>query len=411
MSDPGLLRIQDYNYPLPQEKIAQFPLPARDASKLLVCRQGSITDDVFSNIAGYLPADSLLVFNNTRVIHARLIFRKPTGGQVEIFCLEPVSPSSEIQEAFKQRASSTWKCLVGNRKRWKSGPLVLELLCGTQTQRLVAEIISDYPDGCFEISFQWLPRDKTFAEILELAGLIPLPPYIDRDNQALDNERYQTVYAAHDGSVAAPTAGLHFTPQILDQLHSAGMVADQVTLHVGAGTFKPVVAEHVRDHVMHHEKIIVSKKTIENLVNSLHRPVIAVGTTSARTLESLYWAGARLICDEPLVHPDVSQWDPYDMLSAEGITPPESLAALLRYLESRQLEAYSGETRLMIVPGYRYRLLSGLITNFHMPQSTLLLLVAAMIGDDWRTAYGHALQHDYRFLSYGDACLFFMPGK
>jgi S-adenosylmethionine:tRNA ribosyltransferase-isomerase len=407
MPVPSAIRIIDFNYPLPEEKIAQFPLPSRDGSKLLVCRDGKFCDEKFVNITHHLPANSLLVFNNTRVIHARLLFRKPTGGLVEIFCLEPLTPTCDIQAAFIQQSNSTWKCLVGNLKRWKSGTLLMEFEVDGRTCQLFADRLGDCSDGTFEILFRWNPAEKTFAEILELMGKIPLPPYIDRPSETIDDDRYQTIYALNDGSVAAPTAGLHFTAQIFKDLLSAGIETEHVTLHVGVGTFRPVSAEHINDHIMHHEKIVVSKQVIERLLDNPHRPVFAVGTTSARTLESLYWVGVKLICEgSGTMHP-VLQWDPYLLHPETEITVKQSLESLLEYLKANQLEVFSGETQLMIVPGYKYRLISGLITNFHMPQSTLLLLVAALIGDDWRAAYDHALRNGYRFLSYGDSCLFF----
>jgi S-adenosylmethionine:tRNA ribosyltransferase-isomerase len=409
MFDPDAIRIKEYDYPLPPEQIAQFPLTTRDASKLLIYKQGRISESVFSEIDQALPANSLLVFNDTRVIRARLLFRKSTGGQIEIFCLEPISPSCEIQQAFRQRAASTWKCLVGNLKRWKSGTLMLEHHHNGLMHHLFAERIRDYGDGCYEIAFHWTPPEKTFSEILELAGLIPLPPYINRPAESSDNDRYQTIYADHEGSVAAPTAGLHFTTPLFNRLQSKGIETEKVTLHVGVGTFRPVSVDHLRDHVMHEEKIVVSRKTIERLLVCLDRPVFAVGTTSARTLESLYWLGVKLIREGSGSMPIVSQWAPYAQNSSENIPARQSLEAIIGYFEANHLEEYSGETRLMIVPGYRFNLLSGLITNFHMPQSTLLLLVAAMIGDDWRVAYEHAILNGFRFLSYGDSCLFFNP--
>lgn len=409
MPEPHSIRIKDFDYPLPAGQIAQFPLANRDASRLLIYKQGKIHESNFSGIDQYLPENSLLVFNNTRVIRARLIFKKPTGGQVEIFCLEPLSPVSEIQESFQQTSASTWKCLVGNRKRWKSGTLVLETMHDGIPHQMFADFQEDIGDGCFAIAFRWNPPEKTFSEILEIAGVIPLPPYINRAAIASDNERYQTVYAVQEGSVAAPTAGLHFTDMLLDKLRANGAATENVTLHVGVGTFRPVTTEHIKDHVMHHEKIVIAASTLERILLGMDRPVFAIGTTSARTLESIYWLGVSVIRNGVNHHPTVSQWAPYQPGNDEFITPRESLESLLGYLRTHHLEEYSGETQLMIVPGYRYRLLSGLITNFHMPQSTLLLLVAAMIGDDWRSVYDHALQNGFRFLSYGDSCLFFNP--
>ncbi|MCX6268574.1 MAG: S-adenosylmethionine:tRNA ribosyltransferase-isomerase [Bacteroidetes bacterium] len=409
MFDPGDIRIKDYDYNLPAGQIAQFPLAERDASKLLIYRQRVASTTVFSEIGRHLPANSLLVFNNTRVIRARLIFRKPTGGQIEIFCLEPLAPVCEIQAAFHQQTQSTWKCLVGNLKRWKSGTLLLECMQNGLSHQLFAERAGDCGDGSYEIVFRWDPPEKTFSEILEIMGVIPLPPYIDRVAEPSDSDRYQTIYAAHEGSVAAPTAGLHFTTRLLARLLRQGIKFENVTLHVGVGTFRPVGVEQIRDHVMHHEKIVVSKHTIQQLYFNLSRPVIAVGTTSARTLESLYWIGVNLILEGSGLHPGVSQWAPYQHKETGNITTRQSLEALLGYLEAKQLDEYSGETMLMIVPGYRFKVISGLITNFHMPQSTLLLLVAAMIGADWRNIYEYARQNGFRFLSYGDSCLFFNP--
>ncbi len=411
MFNPEAIHITDYNYALPPEQIAQFPLPERDGSRLLIYLQGQCSQDVFSNIARYLPGNSLLVFNDTKVIRARLFFIKQTGAQIEIFCLEPVSPDSEIQAAFHRRTSSIWKCLVGNLKRWKTGILIHETIHEGLLHRLVAERLKDCGDGSFEIAFHWDPPEKSFAEIIELMGMIPLPPYINRPAEPSDNDRYQTIYAANDGSVAAPTAGLHFTGTILDGLLKKGIECAKVTLHVGIGTFRPVSVEHIGDHLMHHEKMIISRKTVEQILTNLHRPVFAVGTTSARTLESLYWLGVKLIREGSVSHPVVSQWYPYQPGQADNITVKQSLEAMLGYLNQHNLQEYSGETQLMIVPGYRYQLLSGLITNFHMPQSTLLLLVSAMIGENWKQAYAYALTNDFRFLSYGDSCLFFNPYK
>jgi len=409
MTNPGDIRIKDYDYDLPPGRIAQFPLEQRDRSRLLVLRDGHITEGIVADLDRYLPGDSLLVFNDTRVIRARLFFRKPTGGHIEIFCLEPMSPSSEIQEAMCQTSGSTWKCLVGHAKRWRSGKLILESGQPDIRQRLTAERIRDCGDGSSEIEFRWEPPECTFAEILETAGLIPLPPYITRQATPVDYDHYQTVYARPEGSVAAPTAGLHFTAQLLEKIASGGILTAHVTLHVGLGTFKPVTAPQIRDHVMHHEKISVTRETIETLAGHPDRPVIAIGTTSARTLESLYWLGVRIIREGSRFEPSISQWEPYYPGAGAGIDTGRSLSALLDYLHRRRLEALSGETRLMIVPGYRFRILSGLMTNFHLPQSTLLLLVAALTGKGWREAYNYALQHGFRFLSYGDSCLFFNP--
>ena len=395
-----------FDYELPEERIAQYPLPERDASRLLVCGDKGISDDVFSSAGNYLPARSLLVFNDTRVIHARLRFRKPTGSFIEIFCLEPLPQGTDIQAAFSQKVSSRWKCLVGNLKRWKSGPLHLEAVHGNRPLKLAVAYETPLEEGTHAIRFTWEDPALSFAEVIENAGTIPLPPYIGRDAEPGDRERYQTVYAANDGSVAAPTAGLHFTGPLLDSLSERGMEFARVTLHVGAGTFKPVTASAVSDHVMHVERIQVSAAVIGQLLCNTDRPVVAVGTTSARTLESLYWLGVHLV-RMPGSHPSVGQWDPYHHPDDKEISREEALGALLSYLQHSGADGFSGETRLMIVPGYRFRILSGLVTNFHMPRSTLLLLVAALAGERWREAYEYALEHGFRFLSYGDACLFF----
>jgi len=411
MSDPTGIRISDFNYHLPADRIAQFPLKERDSSKLLIHHQDHISEDIFSNVAEYLPENSLLVFNDTKVIRARIYFSTPTGARVEIFCLEPVSPGPEIQAAFHQTGASTWKCLVGNLKRWKTGILVNEIIHDGSLNRLYVERVSTDEEGNCLIAFHWDPPSKSFAEILELAGLIPLPPYIHRQTESSDDERYQTIYAAHDGSVAAPTAGLHFTGPLMEKIVQKGIDCEKVTLHVGIGTFRPVSTKQIGDHVMHHEKLVVSRKTIECLLKNLNRPVFAVGTTSARTLESLYWFGVRLIREGSGMPEVIPQWYPYQPEHADAIPVKHSLEVLLHHLEQNHLDEYSGETQLMIVPGYSFKILSGLITNFHMPQSTLLLLVAALVGESWKKAYSYALSNGFRFLSYGDSCIFFIPGK
>lgn len=405
MLQPENIRISDYDYDLPGHRIALHPPAERDASKLLVCRNGSITDSAFSRITDHLPDRSILVFNDTRVIRARILFRKPTGGQIEVFCLEPLSPVSVIGQAFEQRSPVTWKCLVGNRKRWKSGP-VFTIPAEPGATVMEAQRAEDLDDGCSAVRFSWDSPGMTFGELLEQAGRVPLPPYITREAEPSDIERYQTVFAARDGSVAAPTAGLHFTPAILDNLAKAGMDALRVTLHVGVGTFRPVSTDLIGDHVMHSERIAVGRKVIEQLLAAGDRPVIAIGTTSARTIESLYWAGARMAAYGEDRQPSAGQWTPYGPDSPGHVPASEALGALITHMERHKLDEISFDTSLMIAPGYRFRLLSGLFTNFHMPRSTLLLLVAALVGDDWRKVYEHALAGEYRFLSYGDACLF-----
>jgi len=406
--DPHQLRIQNFHYDLPAGRIAPEPLPDRAASRLLVSREGVITDKTFRDLPDELPADSLLIFNDTRVVRARLLARRPTGGVVELFCLEPVAPHRALEPALQQTAACTWRCLVGNGRRWKSGPVSLEFRFAGQPATLWAERQATEAGGESLIDFRWEPTSLPFAEVLRAAGHLPLPPYLHRPDTATDAVRYQTVYAAHEGAVAAPTAGLHFTPELLAELGRRGIATGQVTLHVGAGTFQPVKADTMADHPMHAEPIIVSAELLRQLLAHRPRPVIAVGTTSLRTLESLYWLGAALVRrpTRPAAL-QVDQWQPYEPLAAgeEDISAEAALQALLAHLEATGSAAVEASTRLLIAPGYRFRLVRGLITNFHQPESTLLLLVAALLGPGWRAVYDHALAHRYRFLSYGDSSL------
>ncbi|MET4074957.1 S-adenosylmethionine:tRNA ribosyltransferase-isomerase [Hymenobacter sp. UYCo722] len=405
--DPRQLSIHDFTYPLPASRIAPEPLPDRAASRLLVSHSGVITDHIFRDLPSQLPPGALLVFNDTRVVRARLLARRPTGGQVELFCLEPVAPHRSLELALQQTGSCTWRCLVGNGRRWKDGPVRLEFeTADGQPATLHAERQTQEA-GTALIDFRWNLAELPFAEVLRAAGHLPLPPYIDRPDTAADAVRYQTVYAAAEGAVAAPTAGLHFTPKILTELRSRGFAIGHVTLHVGAGTFQPVKAARMADHPMHTEPIIVTAALLRQLLSQQPRPVIAVGTTSLRTLETLYWLGVGLLlaAAEPAALL-VTQWQPYEQAeAAAGISSGEALTALLRYLEARGTDTLEASTRLLIAPGYRFRLVNGLITNFHQPESTLLLLVAALLGPGWRAVYDHALAHDYRFLSYGDSSL------
>ena len=403
----GNIHIKDYDYPLPPARIAQFPLEQRDGSKLLIWKEGKITESVFAKIGDELPEDSILVFNDTKVIRARLIFSKSTGATIEVFCLEPLSPVTEIQASFAQTSSCTWKCLVGNVKRWKDGILQKTFVLEGNPYTLSAEKKENLGDGCFSILFRWEPSELSFSEIIDRAGMVPLPPYITRASTTLDSSRYQTIYAKHEGSVAAPTAGLHFTESTLQTLNKKNISFKKVTLHVGIGTFRPVSVEDIAAHIMHSEKVSVELSTIRDLVRDIQKPIFAVGTTSVRTLESLYWLGVKLITDGDDRHPEIHQWDAYDPGYERDIYCAEALSALADYLVKTGCDRYTGGTELMIVPGYRFRIVKGMITNFHMPQSTLLLLVAAFIGIDWKVAYEYALSHDFRFLSYGDACLFF----
>ncbi|SHK62275.1 S-adenosylmethionine:tRNA ribosyltransferase-isomerase [Hymenobacter psychrotolerans] len=403
-ADPRQLSIHDYTYQLPPERIAPEPLAQRDQSRLLVSRHGALHDLTFQELPAQLPPDALLVFNDTKVVRARLFCHKPTGGIIELFCLEPVAPHRAIEPAMQQTGACVWKCLVGNGKRWKSGPVTLEFENNGQPALLTAER-QEAADGYSLIHFSWKPAELPFAEVLRGAGHLPLPPYLNREDTAVDAVRYQTVYAAHEGAVAAPTAGLHFSEQVLAELAQRGIQSARVTLHVGAGTFQPVKAERMEGHAMHGEPISVSRATLEQLLGHLPRPVVAVGTTSLRTLESLYWLGVQatqgqLSAD---VVPHVSQWQPYEPGSELPAT--EALQALLHFLAAQQLDTLHATTQLLIAPGYRFRVIGGLVTNFHQPESTLLLLVAALLGPGWRQVYEHALANGYRFLSYGDSSL------
>lgn len=392
-----------YDYPLPQEKIAKYPLPKRDESKLLVLKNGHIQKSVFKEIPGFLPSNSLLVFNNTKVVRARLNFYKTTGAKIEIFCLEPANKEVDIQLAFQQTGHVDWKCLVGNAKKWKTKKLFLEIDINQNKIKVGAEIVSKFQDS-FIIRFSWQPGGISFSEILENCGNIPLPPYIKRDAEKQDIERYQTVYAKHKGSVAAPTAGLHFTKNVLEQLHKKHIDTAQVSLHVGAGTFKPVSAENISEHQMHTEKISVSKNTLKKLKQNNF--IIPVGTTSVRTLESIYWFGVRLFHEPTSFHElQIDQWTPYKIYDTL-LDKNEAIDIVLEWMAQKGLEHVTGATRLMIVPGYQFRFANGMITNFHQPRSTLLLLVSAFIGEKWKEAYQYALENQFRFLSYGDSCLF-----
>lgn len=390
------MKVFDYN--LPDDRIAKYPLPKRDDSKLLVYRHGEIADAKFGDVAELLPEGSLLVRNDTKVIRARLRFHKATGAAIEVFCLEPTLPS-EAEQAFSARGQSQWKCIVGNSKRWKEGELALDVRTPGGDTTLTATRLSQ--DGnTSEILFRW-PDTATFAEVIEAAGVMPIPPYLNRETEAIDETRYQTVYGQHKGSVAAPTAGLHFTPQVLADIESHGHEILSVTLHVGAGTFKPVQTDEVEDHVMHTEHIVVTRQAIERLARNESK-IVAVGTTSVRTLESLYWLGVKLMAGQD-IDCGLGQWEAYDLPS--GVAVADALGALLGHLDASQSDELHSQTQIMIKPGYKYRMVDALITNFHQPHSTLLLLIGAFVGDDWRRIYAHALDGGYRFLSYGDSSL------
>ncbi|MBC7904744.1 MAG: S-adenosylmethionine:tRNA ribosyltransferase-isomerase [Gemmatimonadaceae bacterium] len=395
---PEKISILAYTYHLPEEKIAFYPLAERDQSRLLISNSGQITEDVYSNIHNHFSPGSLLVFNNTRVVEARLIFQKPSGGNIEIFCLEPADIDRSIEAGMSATGSVQWNCLIGGASKWKAGQ-ILEKNLGDVT--LSASYIEKKKDS-FVIQFKWNQADLSFAQILHLAGQIPLPPYIKRAPEKRDEERYQTTFAKHDGSVAAPTAGLHFTERVFDNLKKQNIDTAFLTLHVGAGTFQPVKADTMEQHTMHAESFEVSTTTIRQLLTSSGK-VYAVGTTSARTLESIYWIGLQILQNPETAVFELGQWDAYHTQTAPA--PDEVLMNLLKWMEENHTDTITGRTRILIAPGYQFKIVNGLITNFHQPQSTLLLLVAALIGEHWHNVYDYALNNNFRFLSYGDGCL------
>jgi len=393
--------IKDYNYTLPQERIAEFPLKLRDQSRLLVYDTGAITEDRFYNLHHYLPGGSTLILNNTRVLEARIFFKKPTGAVIEIFCLEPYDLAVEQSLASSEKVQ--WQCLIGGASKWKHGQVLeKEIVIDNKTVQLYAKYISKQGDS-FVIEFSWNSQ-HSFAEILHGAGAIPLPPYIKRTATEEDKERYQTIFSKPEGSVAAPTAALHFTQDVFQKLSEKRIAAEYITLHVGAGTFKPVKTETLAEHEMHKEPFTISIQTLKKIVSS--KKIIAVGTTTLRTLETIYWLGIKLI--NGLIKDDwnLQQWEVYDLeKSLRYSSPEESLTALIGWLEKNSKEELRCSTSLIIVPGYNFKIPHGLITNFHQPQSTLLLLVSAFIGEDWKKIYQYALDNNYRFLSYGDSSL------
>lgn len=403
MISPKHIRIQDYQYDLPDEKIARYPLTERDQSKLLIYQNGQIKEDVYRNISQHLPDQSVLFFNNTKVIEARLYFQNQKGQTIEIFCLEP-HLAKDLSLAMSQTKAASWKCLVGRMTRWKEP--VVKLI----HQDIVIEArITGREHGAFIVEFQWTPEHLGFAEVLHATGQIPIPPYLNRKTETSDSERYQTTYAKHDGSVAAPTAGLHFTSAIFKDLEKKGILHDFVTLHVGAGTFKPVKAEHMQGHDMHAEFMDVSVKSIEFLLEHVHQTIVSIGTTTTRTLESLYWLGAKCV-----LHPHISleelaleQWEAYDLANL-NISVHEALHALIEKLKGEQQDRLLTKTSILIAPGYSFKIVNVIGTNFHQPESTLMLLVAAAVGEDWKKIYDYALSHDFRFLSYGDGSLLYL---
>lgn len=397
------IKIQDYNYSLPDERIAKFPVEQRDQSKLLIYQHGNVSEDRFFRLPDHLPTGALMVFNNTKVIQARLHFHKKTGALIEVFLLEPSKPA-DYEQMFQARQECEWLCLIGNAKKWKEGELHRQLTVNGKDFTLSAERMGT-AGANQKVLLSWDNSDVSFAEILDAAGELPIPPYLNRATQDSDKTTYQTVYSKIKGSVAAPTAGLHFTQDVLCALDKKGIEREEVTLHVGAGTFKPVKSERIEGHEMHTEYICVHRQTLERLL-AHDCQAIAVGTTSVRTLESLYYMGAKLERNSNLTEQQlhVSQWEPYES-STPTITSRRAIENILSWLDRNKLEALHSSTQIIIAPGYTYHIVCMLITNFHQPQSTLLLLVSAFVKGDWRTIYNYALSHDFRFLSYGDSSL------
>lgn len=420
--DTKHIKISDYNYDLPDERIAKFPIAQRDHSKLLVYKHGEVSDDVFHHLPTYLPQGALMIFNNTKVIQARLHFRKETGALIEVFLMEPAEPT-DYELMFQTTGHCSWLCMIGNLKKWKEGSLKRDFEIKDHKLTLSAtmrrgdalgseakEMVAKGGGTNYWVDFDWDNDKVSFAEILEAVGELPIPPYLNRKTEESDKTTYQTVYSKIKGSVAAPTAGLHFTDAVLKDLDAHGIDREEVTLHVGAGTFKPVKSLEIEGHQMHTEYIVVHRRSLEKLIKHECR-VIAVGTTSVRTIESLYYMGVHLLkhpeANEDDLH--VNQWDPYELSEdgnlVDGITPMQAIQAIIDYLDRNGLEALHSSTQIIIAPGYQYKIVKMLVTNFHQPQSTLLLLVSAFLKGDWRKVYDYALSHDFRFLSYGDSSL------
>lgn len=394
------IAIADFDYALPDYRIAKFPLPERDKAKLLVLKNEAISEIPFFELPQLLDKDTLLIYNDTKVVHARLFFKKETGSQIEIFCLEPFEPN-EIQIAFAQKGEGKWKCFIGNNRKWKKGQLKQSIRYQGKLIELFAQR-EEQVDNAWIINFTWT-QEYSFAEVLSIMGIIPLPPYLNREPRQEDNEDYQTIYANEEGSVAAPTAGLHFTDKTFLDLNNKNIKSSFVTLHVGAGTFKPISSDSISEHIMHTEKISISKQVITDLISFIDKKITCVGTTSVRTIESLYWHGVKLLEDRNAdLEIDIKQWEPYQR--EVSISPKLALEAILERMGKE--EEIFGQTQIIIAPSYKYRIVNSMITNFHQPKSTLLLLVSAMIGEKWKEAYKFALDNDFRFLSFGDACYF-----
>ena len=403
MTEVKQISIKDYHYDLPFERIAKYPLSERDLSKLLVYKNQSIIESKYNSIQDFLPSDSLLFFNNTKVIPARLFFKTSLGKNIEVFCLEPISKNADVYSCMLQKESAQWKCMVGGAAKWKEQFVYLHV-----SNLILKAEIKEREQGTFILDFTWQPSELSFAEVLQIAGAIPIPPYLKRETESIDLERYQTIYADKEGSVAAPTAGLHFTDNVFLKLKTKGIEPTYLTLHVGAGTFKPVKSETLADHEMHGEYIDVSLTTLEFLYQNIDKLVTAVGTTSMRTLESLFWIGQK-IAQQPSIKPNellVDQWQPYSA-SNKQMSAKESLKYIIEFLYQHQLKSLYAKTSIIIAPGYEFKIVNALVTNFHQPESTLILLIAAFIGEDWRKVYQYALEHDFRFLSYGDGSVLF----
>ncbi len=416
MTDPKKISIKDYTYDLPENRIANYPLEERDDSRLLIYNKENFTEDKFRNIAEHIPASSHFFLNDTKVVAARILFQKATGAVIEIFCLEPMNGSStDITSAMAQTEKVKWQCLVGGASKWKPGQILEKRISIGNNEIILKAIYIKKLQPSFNIEFSWTPSYYSFAEILLMMGEVPLPPYIKRDAEKTDKERYQTLYARQEGSVAAPTAGLHFTQTIFEDLAVKNITREYITLHVGAGTFKPVKSETMQDHEMHGEFFEVTQSTIKHLIEYAGSNVIAVGTTTLRTIESLYWLGVQLsrqsaVDSQRSIEQDadrishLDQWEAYELEKLK-VPVKDALQGLLDFMQANNLEKFLGKTQLLITPGYEFKIVNGLVTNFHQPQSTLLLLVAAFIGDDWRRVYEYAIENNFRFLSYGDGCL------
>lgn len=401
---PKYLKIEDFTYELPNDKIAYNPKNPRDSSKLLVYQQGEILENTYRNIADYLPENSVLVFNDTKVVKSRIFFQNETGATIEVFCLEPHGENIDYELHFQQTHEAVWTCLIGKVAKWRQPKLSKTLLIDGKEVVLSVEMVEKLADS-YVVKFTWTSEEIAFADIMNAAGVTPLPPYIKRVADKIDEETYQTVYSEHEGSVAAPTAGLHFTERVLEDLKNKGITSLFTTLHVGAGTFKPVKAEVMEEHIMHSEVINLTLDFLQDILNKVDQPIITVGTTSTRTLESVYWMGNKVLNNPSITFEELKilQWTPYE---TEVQHPAkEAVKALINWLKEKEQTHLSIETEIIIAPGYDYKLVKGLITNFHQPQSTLLLLVSALIGDEWKRIYQYALDNDFRFLSYGDGSL------